>query len=318
METIGKVGEMGIYSITSPSGRMYYGSSVDIPERWDAHRQALAAGRHGNKVLQRTADKYGVENMRFRVEERVDDYQRLIEVEQQYIDSIWGKHICMNLVPQAGKPPMGEIATKLLKQAWARPESKARKSAASKAVWERDGHKEARAAKISAAHSTPEAKAKLSAIAKEVMSRPGVKAKHSASVRAALSSPEVKAKISAASKATFSKPEARAKLAAVGKKTWECEAYQAKQAAATSDSWNNKEVRRARQMRHRVSVTIAGRTFEFKSVPEAFNVFGIFEQGVKTNACIRFRTALVAEGHKVYVDPEGSAYHFSIVESRKL
>jgi group I intron endonuclease len=55
----------GIYSISSPSGRRYIGSAINIDRRWLRHRKDLKAGKHGNRSLQRAAVKYGVENLKF-------------------------------------------------------------------------------------------------------------------------------------------------------------------------------------------------------------------------------------------------------------
>jgi group I intron endonuclease len=56
-----------IYSITSPSGKQYIGSSKSAWKRWKWHRRDLMANRHPNYKLQRAADKYGIDNLRFSI-----------------------------------------------------------------------------------------------------------------------------------------------------------------------------------------------------------------------------------------------------------
>lgn len=57
----------GIYSITSPSGKLYLGSAINIRTRWKTHRKQLRRGIHHSPTLQRASDKYGVENLVFKV-----------------------------------------------------------------------------------------------------------------------------------------------------------------------------------------------------------------------------------------------------------
>lgn len=90
----------GIYAIVSPSGKMYIGSSQDIPKRWEQHRNALRGGYHHNRMVQRAYNKYGMDALRFTVLEHcsVDD---LLIREQFHIDArTW--EFLYNLSPQAG------------------------------------------------------------------------------------------------------------------------------------------------------------------------------------------------------------------------
>lgn len=50
--------QSGIYSITSPSGKRYIGSAVNIKHRWGQHRSMLIRGAHHCKALQRAYIKY--------------------------------------------------------------------------------------------------------------------------------------------------------------------------------------------------------------------------------------------------------------------
>lgn len=48
----------GIYSITSPSGKFYIGSTANFRDRWRRHRINLEKGIHPNKILQNAWKKY--------------------------------------------------------------------------------------------------------------------------------------------------------------------------------------------------------------------------------------------------------------------
>ena len=88
----------GIYSITSPSGRRYIGSAVDIERRWTRHRKDLRAGSHGNINLQRAKAKYGLESLRFSILIICDPINLLI-YEQIAIDGLAPEY---NIAPIAG------------------------------------------------------------------------------------------------------------------------------------------------------------------------------------------------------------------------
>ena len=55
----------GVYSIQSPSGRRYIGSSVNMGKRWREHRYALRHGKHVNAALQNAWNKYGSAALEF-------------------------------------------------------------------------------------------------------------------------------------------------------------------------------------------------------------------------------------------------------------
>jgi len=76
----------GIYTITSPSGKQYVGSAVNIDIRCNRHKRLLRTGEHYNRVLQNAANKYGVESLVFsrllicRIEDLVIFEQRSIDI----------------------------------------------------------------------------------------------------------------------------------------------------------------------------------------------------------------------------------------------
>lgn len=69
----------GIYKITSPTGRVYIGQSVDIYRRWNSHRSMVA-----NKeipILHNSMKKYGVKRHKFEIiarcaEDELNDYEK--------------------------------------------------------------------------------------------------------------------------------------------------------------------------------------------------------------------------------------------------
>jgi group I intron endonuclease len=104
----------GIYVIRNlKTGNVYVGSSDNIERRVRAHINLLARGRHHSIKLQRAWDKHGSDLFAFETLEVVADVERLVEREQEYIDSMgaFGRG-GYNMIPNAGstrgvkRPPM--------------------------------------------------------------------------------------------------------------------------------------------------------------------------------------------------------------------
>lgn len=49
----------GVYTIKTPSGRVYVGSAVSFGRRWSVHKCRMRSGTHDNKKLQSAWNKYG-------------------------------------------------------------------------------------------------------------------------------------------------------------------------------------------------------------------------------------------------------------------
>lgn len=76
----------GIYKIINKeTGKFYVGSSVDIRQRWYAHKSKLRRGVHSNQHLQNSWNKYGEDSFIFEVLSEVDEDFLLIE-EKRWID----------------------------------------------------------------------------------------------------------------------------------------------------------------------------------------------------------------------------------------
>lgn len=90
----------GVYAITSPTGKRYIGSAVDVRKRWRVHRCLLRAGTHHCKPLQQAFVKYGEGSLRFEMLENTER-DALLEREQHHIDAVPFARL-YNILPQAG------------------------------------------------------------------------------------------------------------------------------------------------------------------------------------------------------------------------
>jgi group I intron endonuclease len=89
---------IGIYCITSPSGKIYIGSSNNIKRRWNSYKGLRCKGQ---KHLYSSFKKHGVENHTFEV---VLDCttEELLDKEQMYLNFFKPE---LNINPIAGRPP---------------------------------------------------------------------------------------------------------------------------------------------------------------------------------------------------------------------
>ena len=81
---IPKPTDCGIYAIKSPSGKLYIGSSKNIPKRWSEHKRQLVKGTHHSPALQHSFNKYS-SNLEFH-KLLVCTEDMLTTYEQQYLD----------------------------------------------------------------------------------------------------------------------------------------------------------------------------------------------------------------------------------------
>ena len=78
----------GVYKITNlVNGKIYVGSSKDIGQRWNQHKEYLNKNIHGNTHLQRAWDKYGENNFKFEIIEECEPVVRF-EREQFYLNTL--------------------------------------------------------------------------------------------------------------------------------------------------------------------------------------------------------------------------------------
>lgn len=78
--------DCGVYTITSPSGKVYVGSSRAYKGRRASHLYALRRGKHSSDSLQREFDKCGAAGLVFALIE-VCDQENLVEREQAHLDA---------------------------------------------------------------------------------------------------------------------------------------------------------------------------------------------------------------------------------------
>lgn len=76
----------GVYSITSPSGGQYIGSSKDIHSRWRQHKWMLEEGLHHSSALQNAWSKYSG-NLEYTILETCQP-SKLAKTEQKYLDKL--------------------------------------------------------------------------------------------------------------------------------------------------------------------------------------------------------------------------------------
>ena len=77
---------IGIYKIINELNQdCYIGSSIKIKSRWTRHKKDLKNGNHHSIILQRSVEKYGIENFKFLILEECLKEDLLIR-EQYYLD----------------------------------------------------------------------------------------------------------------------------------------------------------------------------------------------------------------------------------------
>jgi hypothetical protein len=101
----------GIYRISGPGGKVYIGSSEDVPFRWNRHQTLLRAGRHHNNILQRAWDKHGEDAFTFEVVERVGLVADLVPAEQRHLDAAVAAGPVYNLALDVAMPARGLVHT---------------------------------------------------------------------------------------------------------------------------------------------------------------------------------------------------------------
>jgi group I intron endonuclease len=128
----------GIYTITSPSNKMYIGQSINIEKRLQTHKSMLRGGRHPNVRLQGACNRYGLNELQFSIAEACPEEQ-LDAREQWWIDSHNSQYnMSRNAANPANDPAVRARITKT-KQANAQLISKT-----SREMWARAGFREAR------------------------------------------------------------------------------------------------------------------------------------------------------------------------------
>lgn len=108
----------GVYKIVNKlNNKVYIGSSINILERWIAHKYKLKLGEHNNQYLQRTYNKYGIDNLQFSIIERCAEDNLTIR-EQYWIDYYGGlgSSILYNMKEPEGDHKVLPEVTEKIKQ----------------------------------------------------------------------------------------------------------------------------------------------------------------------------------------------------------
>lgn len=97
----------GIYKITClATNNFYYGSSVNLKNRFLNHLSKLKTNKHRNKRLQRLFNKYGEQSITFEVIELCPNIETL-RLEQTYLDKFHADPLCINFCKNASAPMRG-------------------------------------------------------------------------------------------------------------------------------------------------------------------------------------------------------------------
>lgn len=90
----------GIYKIINVvTNKVYIGSAINLYKRKNQHFRQLRRGKHPNKLIQNSFNKYGEINFVFDIVEWVEDTNMLIVKEQYYLDLFKPE---MNILKKAG------------------------------------------------------------------------------------------------------------------------------------------------------------------------------------------------------------------------
>jgi group I intron endonuclease len=86
------------------SGKVYIGSAVNTYNRWMVHLNHLRKNKHHSIHLQRAWNRYGEQNFKFEIIEKVKDKNNLIKREQYWMDHFdsYNPKYGYNISPTAG------------------------------------------------------------------------------------------------------------------------------------------------------------------------------------------------------------------------
>jgi group I intron endonuclease len=184
----------GIYAITSPSGKQYIGSAVDLRVRWMRHRAELRSGVHHNAPLLAAYLKYGLDALRFGVLCQIEDITKLIFFEQAAFEAYRPAYNVARIAGSCVGTSETEAARQNRAAALARPDVRARISAAGRGRLQTSEHVAKRVASKAGYTHNAETRAKITAALAGRTASDETKAKMSATRRGRPRSPEAVAK----------------------------------------------------------------------------------------------------------------------------
>ncbi len=218
----------GVYSWTTPSGKKYVGSSLNLKQRRMGHLKDLRSGTHKNRHLQNAFAKYGEQAFIWTVLEHVRAADQLLQAEESWIQRLKSadREHGYNINPTATGGSRSA-------------ETRARMSAAQIGIAKGRVLSPEHRAKIAAAGIgrvvSTETRAKIAAARKGMRFSAAHREKLSARKKELCKSPEYKEMVSAMRKGRVVRPETRAKLSVAGYAAWE----KRKEAAAHAEGVGN-------------------------------------------------------------------------------
>jgi group I intron endonuclease len=84
------------------NGKMYVGSSIDVHQRWNSHKNRLKRGTHSNYLLQEEYNSYGEHAFEYSILEEVYDKSIILEREQYWMDNTKCCNVGYNIFRYAG------------------------------------------------------------------------------------------------------------------------------------------------------------------------------------------------------------------------
>lgn len=221
------------------SSKVYVGSAINPQKRCKEHGNALLAGRHHSRYLQRAWNKYGEGAFIFEIIEPVLFVEDLITREQHWIDTLQASNARYgyNVSPTAGSP-LGVKHT---------DETRAKTSERSKAQFTDPAQRIKQSELKKAQFADPHVQKRHAAAQKKRFTNPVERAKLSERGTAQFADPDARARMSELKKAQFIDPIARAKQSERAK-MWSADlVFRAKQSEGTKAQFADPE-RRARWM----------------------------------------------------------------------
>jgi len=208
----------GVYAIENTvTGKVYVGSTArGFRQRRNEHWSRLAAGTHGNPILQASWNAHGPAAFRVRVLEVVNDPARVVEREQAWIDAVAAAGLCFNVGP--AQPSRFGVPTS--------PETRRRLSALTKRQMQ-----------------SPEVRARIAASMRQVWADPEYRQRAQESHRGRQQSHATRTKRAMRGRQTASTAEGQAHLARMRAARWAKPGASERMAAITREQWQSPELR---------------------------------------------------------------------------
>ena len=228
--------KIGIYRILNlETGKMYIGSTTtSFKRRWSQHRKELEKGTHPARHLQNSWNKRGPAVFVFEILEDVDDPERVIAREQEWIERYFSTGILYNTSPTAGSTRGFRYSD----------ESKERMSASKRAFYRTPAGRAANAERVRKMLDSEEWRKAHKRGQVRRWSDPENHIKASEAQRKANGTPERRAEFSARMKRHWTDPQHRERLLAHNRRIATDPEFKAKRKATVEALWQDPEHQR--------------------------------------------------------------------------